>query len=123
MKRGNRVWMMMGLVCALRAAALDLCVAPGGDAPHPGVRVWTDATPADCPIPRSETIGGIGFTGRHARYTNADTWCPSWGADGRLYSPWTGGYIRDGFCEGNPDVDLVQPGENSVKVGSGPAAL
>ena len=119
MKRVNGVWMLMGLVCAMRAAALDLHVVPGGNDHHPGTRVWPDATPADCPIPRSTTFGGIGFTGRHARYTNADTWYPSWGADGRLYSPWTDGYIRDGFCKGNPDVGLVQPGKNSVQVGSG----
>jgi hypothetical protein len=35
----------------------------------------------------------VTFTGRHAEYTNADTWYPSWAADDHLYSPWTDGYF------------------------------
>ena len=33
------------------------------------------------------------FTGRHAEYTQADTWYPSWAADGNLYSPFTDGAV------------------------------
>jgi hypothetical protein len=36
----------------------------------------------------------VGFTGRHAEYTGADTWYPSWAADGNLYSPWTDGQVN-----------------------------
>jgi hypothetical protein len=50
--------------------------------------------PADCPFPRSESIRGVRFTGRHATYGNADTWYPSWASDGNLYSPWTDGNVN-----------------------------
>jgi hypothetical protein len=33
----------------------------------------------------------VAFTGRHAEYTGADTWYPSWANDGNLYSPWPDG--------------------------------
>ena len=35
----------------------------------------------------------MAFTGRHTRYANADTWYPSWAANGNLYSPWTDGTV------------------------------
>lgn len=41
--------------------------------------------PDGCPFPPSEVISGVEFTDRHACYTNADTWYPSWAADGNLY--------------------------------------
>ena len=50
--------------------------------------------PPDCPFERSAAITGVRFTGRHARYTTADTWYPSWAADGNLYSPWTDGEVN-----------------------------
>jgi hypothetical protein len=56
--------------------------------------LWPSEPPADCPAPKSEAATGIVFTGRHAEYTNADTWYPSWGADGRLYSPFTDGSVN-----------------------------
>jgi hypothetical protein len=43
--------------------------------------------------PPSDVLAGIRFTGRHASYTEADTWYPQWAADGALYSPWTDGTI------------------------------
>jgi hypothetical protein len=55
--------------------------------------VWPSKPPADCPFPQSEEITGIAFTGRHAEYTQADTWYPSWASDGDLYSPWTDGSV------------------------------
>jgi hypothetical protein len=42
----NTAWMAMGLACAVRAAALDLYVAPGGDDNNPGTRAAPLATPA-----------------------------------------------------------------------------
>ena len=68
---------------------------------------WPDATPPDCPFPRSSVVRDIRFTGRAANYTNADTWYPSWASDGHLYSPWTDGYLlEDGatapFDEAHP---------------------
>lgn len=50
--------------------------------------------PADCPFKPSESLAGVVFTGRHAEYTTADTWYPSWAADGNLYSPWTDGKVN-----------------------------
>ncbi|CAJ1405166.1 unnamed protein product [Effrenium voratum] len=35
----------------------------------------------------------VEFTGRFAAYEGADTWYPSWGSDGNLYSPWTDGRV------------------------------
>lgn len=49
--------------------------------------------PADCPFERSRELAGVEFTGRHRTYTGADTWYPSWAADGALYSPWTDGRV------------------------------
>ena len=57
-------------------------------------RVWASETPPDCPFPKSNDITGIAFTGRHARYADADTWYPSWAEDGDLYSPWTDGTVN-----------------------------
>ena len=56
---------------------------------------WPSEPPAGCPFPPSPTLRGIEFTGRHASYTNADTWYPSWASDGNLYSPWTDGKVGD----------------------------
>ncbi len=49
-------------------------------------------------LPPSEVIRGVRFTGRHAEYTQADTWYPSWGADDVLYSPWTDGSVGPWAC-------------------------
>ena len=68
------------------------------DAPPPpptnSYRAWPGSSPSDCPFPPSETVVGLAFTGRHAEYTGADTWYPSWAADGNLYSPWTDGNVN-----------------------------
>jgi hypothetical protein len=56
--------------------------------------VWPDIAPADCPFPKSPMFGGIEFTGRHAEYTQADTWYPSWASDNKMYSPWTDGTVN-----------------------------
>lgn len=56
--------------------------------------IWPSAPPIDCPFASSAEITGIEFTGRHAEYTQADTWYPSWAADGNLYSPWTDGVVN-----------------------------
>lgn len=58
-------------------------------------RVWPSEAPSDCPFPQSTDITGIAFTGRHRRYTQADTWYPSWAANGNLYSPWTDGTVAN----------------------------
>jgi len=55
--------------------------------------IWPSRPPADCPFALSADITGIAFTGRHAEYTGADTWYPSWASDGKLYSPFTDGSV------------------------------
>jgi len=57
-------------------------------------KTWPGQAPADCPFPKSDAFVGISFTGRHAEYTEADTWYPSWASDGNLYSPWTDGKVN-----------------------------
>ncbi len=42
---------------------------------------------------QSELWSGLKFTGRLRAYENADTWYPSWAADGQLYSPYTDGEV------------------------------
>lgn len=51
-------------------------------------------TPVDCPFKPSSRFTGIEFTGRHAEYTHADTWYPSWASDDKMYSPWTDGSVN-----------------------------
>jgi len=58
-----------------------------------GVKPWPSQPPADCPFKASESFSGLEFSGRHAEYAGADTWYPSWAADGNLYSPWTDGKV------------------------------
>lgn len=79
---------------ARAAIAQRLVVAP---LPQP-FWVWPSTPPADCPFPPSTDVVGVGFTGRHAEYTGADTWYPSWAADGNLYSPWTDGNVNGLGC-------------------------
>src|SRR5512137_2106092 len=65
------------------------------DAPEPKpYYAWPSTPPAGCPFPKSDSLVGVGFTGRHAEYTGADTWYPSWASDGNLYSPWTDGRVN-----------------------------
>jgi hypothetical protein len=55
---------------------------------------WPSEPPDGCPFPPSEQITGLVFTGRHAEYTGADTWYPTWASDDNLYSPWTDGNVN-----------------------------
>lgn len=88
------------LLISITALASWLGVAPGqAPAPDPqtGVyeaRPWPSDAPSDCPLQRSARFTGIQFLGRWARYTQADTWYPSWASDGNLYSPWTDGTVN-----------------------------
>lgn len=85
---------------AIVCAALGLIIGGGvclpalADTATTGGSGWPSEPPPDCPFAKSETVTGIVFTGRHAEYTTADTWYPSWAADGNLYSPWTDGGVN-----------------------------
>jgi hypothetical protein len=59
----------------------------------PTCKVWPSKPPSACPFEKSTEITGVCFTGKHIRYAHADTWYPSWGANGHLYSPWTDGTV------------------------------
>lgn len=61
--------------------------------------VWPSEPPKDCPFPNSKDITGVEFLGTSITYTGADTWYPTWGRDGLLYSPWTDGKLADDFCQ------------------------
>ena len=54
---------------------------------------WPSTPPADCPFPPSSELTGLRFTGVHSDYHFADTWYPTWAADGNLYSPYTDGDV------------------------------
>ena len=67
------------------------------------IQLWPNYVKMDSwaikfPVPRSEEIVDIGFTGRYATYEHADTWYPSWASDGNLYSPWTDGEVGKVGC-------------------------
>ncbi|MCG7853921.1 MAG: hypothetical protein MIO92_15475, partial [Methanosarcinaceae archaeon] len=64
---------------------------------------WKSEPPADCPFKQSKDIVGLEFTGRHAEYTGADTWYPSWASDGNMYSPWTDGEVNGLGCGSGGD--------------------
>ena len=88
----NPAWMLVGAAISLQLSrgAERLVDAP----PARPYRVWLSTPPASCPFKDSEQLSGVGFTGRHAEYTGADTWYPSWAEDGNLYSPWTDGNVN-----------------------------
>ena len=94
------------LLAGLAAVSSDYVQAAG----QPRARsfepfVWRSEPPADCPFEQSKEVVGILFTGFHSDYKVADTWYPSWAADGNLYSPWT-----DGWC---PRLDGGREGSSS----------
>lgn len=78
-------------VCYLPVKAQKVMLWPE----HVGLNSWFNQVPVD----QSESIRAIGFTGKYAKYTNADTWYPTWSSDGNLYSPWTDGSIEDEQCK------------------------
>jgi hypothetical protein len=58
------------------------------------LKAWPSQPPAGAPFPASTELTGFVFTGKHAQYAHADTWYPSWAANGNLYSPWTDGEVN-----------------------------
>jgi hypothetical protein len=55
-------------------------------------------------------------------YTRADTWYPSWAADGNMYSPWTDGYVTDTIGSYSGGVDAAVTGYATI-VGDDPLRL
>lgn len=85
------VWLLQaGETNGVRFGKVDSPPPP----PEAAYRTWPSQPPPGCPFPASTSLVGLGFTGRHAEYTGADTWYPYWAADGNLYSPWTDGTVN-----------------------------
>src|SRR2546425_3069177 len=84
-------------------------------------RKWPSQPPIDCPFEPSKEIVGLIFTGRHAAYTEADTWYPSWAADDTMYSPWTDGNVSQPRGEGAPlsEIECSSDSRNPVNAGRG----
>lgn len=86
----------------MRMRALIAATVTAGLLPHAahasttGPLGWPDTPAADAPFAESTRWSGITFTGPYFNHQPiSDTWYPSWGADGNLYSPY-----MDGFCNG-----------------------
>lgn len=86
---------------------------------------WLDTPPNGAPEFSCVALG-IEFTGRYANYTSADTWYPSWAADGALYSPWTDGsfgetltFPHECSSQGGNEANKNHPGMS----GSGQARI
>jgi hypothetical protein len=94
---------LLGLLagCSGLAMAAENANKEGAPAATAGFE-WPSEVPADCPFPRSPTLKGIYFTGKHSDYRCGDTFYPSWASDGNLYSPWTDGKT-DGVTCGSGD--------------------
>jgi hypothetical protein len=58
------------------------------------LKAWPSHPPASIPFRASRELTGMAFTGRYAQYGRADTWYPSWAANGNLYSPFTDGEVN-----------------------------
>ena len=85
-------------VCAMGANGVEMRLIEAPTTEYE--RVVGSEVPEGCPFERSSAFAGVGITKRHAEYTDADTWYPSWAADGNLYSPWTDGSVRaDGSAD------------------------
>ena len=82
---------------------------------------WPSKLPEGCPFEASTVLTGIYFTGQHSDYHCGDTWYPSWGSDGNLYSPWTDGET-DGVKSNSGKGKKAETG-NAVLVGDDPLHL
>jgi hypothetical protein len=83
--------------------------------------IWKSEVPADCPLERSGTFLGIGFSGYKSGFHYGDTWYPSWASNDTLYSPWTDGTTRraDGFEEGCSSGDGPEHNETGQGIIAG----
>ena len=79
--------------------------------------------PADCPFPRSESLAGLFFTGRHSDYHCGDTIYPSWASDGNLYTPWTDGTTDGISCNSGGCLEKGFHTGHAVLIGDDPLNL
>jgi len=91
---GRRGSAGLWLLAALTAAGVAGFAAERPYKPSFEPFVWKSEPPAGCPFKPSKDLVGLRFTGIHSDYRFADTWYPTWAADGNLYSPWTDGDVH-----------------------------
>jgi hypothetical protein len=90
--------MLGGAACCLADDPVSTLIDAPPPPPPGALSSWPGSAPDGCPFPQSDDFRGLHFTGRHTEYTGADTWYPSWAADGNLYSPWTDGNVHGLGC-------------------------
>lgn len=69
------------------------------------LRIWNDAPRFKCPFQQSEAFSAIGFTGEIWSGGKADTFYPSWGKDGHLYSSFTDGSVDGLYVSSRANKD------------------
>ncbi len=89
----SRVLLLVAFV-ALHYPQNATAQSPADNVENAGLKVWPSQPPAGIPFAASAELTGIAFTGRRVQYGHADTWYPSWAANGNLYSPWTDGEVN-----------------------------
>lgn len=127
-------WLLIRLVFTGFLLAIS-SLAQAADTPPPREHkayfepfTWPSEPPANCPFPASTEITGLRFTGVHSDYHFADTWYPTWAADGNLYSPFTDGEVHgvgsnsDGYSA-IPEGAAGGPGTQLRKATTGQAVL
>ena len=62
------------------------------------------------------------LTGNYTNYKNADTFYPSWARDGKIYCPWTDGFIDEDECHSYLRDGVTQTGQIKI-VGEDPFQL
>ena len=102
----------------------DECYSP--ELP-PNWKVWPDAAASrGMPFPKSADLLDFEWQeGANANYGNADTWYPSWAADGNLYTPWTDGSVNGvgSSSTGNGGAGYNSTTGHATLVGSDPFSL
>jgi hypothetical protein len=81
---------------------------------------WPNEPPESVPVQNSDRWAGIVFTGRTATYELADTWFPSWSANGDLYSAFADGVVGDVPANGRGPAATIG---NAKIIGDDPMLL
>lgn len=88
---------------------LLILTCPASGQTQQQMRIWNDAPPFRCPFEQSNAFNAVGFTGEIWAGGNADTFYPSWGKDGNLYSCFTDGTV-DGITVSSRGKEKSQIG-------------
>ncbi len=77
--------------------------------------VWPSDPPEGIPFEASRDLHGLRLLGRCSDYRVADTWYPTWAADGNLYSPFTDGAVGQDLSIS--DSDWQNQGKANARTG------